>query len=435
MSADLHSTTGTGVGELTREINPCDTDAVIEAIERPQQWTGETTTGPNGEQVERTEPVTDQWLPTMDLPGFGEIGDDCGEDVHQFCECCGDTWAVGHTCRRTTCPRCAESWCRERATQVAAKLKAVWAYRMATESEHQFFQHLSVDIPDDWKLAGDPETVYWRTLDVIKELMDAFGIAGVPIYHPFRGDEETADDRGIWKERQFSGLDWDDVSDELEFDPHFHIIGVAPFIDTTGTERIHDETSFIIHRISDEETNISIGSDWDMARTVAYCLSHAGIYEDSNGEHRAAAHTRVAERPWGKNGWLDGNAPTIQDDTRKQMDEIVRSVAPKVLGIEYSSVACLREVPADEAASGNLSLAAGVTEYDATGDGDGSGSESDDDLPDDGDEVVLVKCEGRALHISMAPQYLNDDEWRETADRAPVLEQTYEEFRRSKGIA
>jgi hypothetical protein len=170
---------------------------------------------------------------------------------------------------------------------------------------------------------------------------------------------------------------------------------------------------------------------------VAYCLSHAGIYEDSNGDHRAAAHTRVAERPWGKNGWLDGDAPTIQEQTREQMDEIVRSVAPKVLGIEYRSVACLREVPADKAADNSVSLAAGVTEYEADGDGsgDGDGSTSTDEQEPDEGEVRLVKCEGKAEHIRKAPQYLSDDDWRQSADKAPALEQKYEEWRRRRGIA
>lgn len=421
-------------------LNPCDTEAAIEAIQRPNQWTGETvekTDAMTGETVtfERSEPTTNQWLPKMDLPGYGSEGDDCGEDVVQFCECCGHSWTVGHTCKSPTCRRCAESWCRERATQITSKLKAVWAYRMASEPEHQFFQHLVFDIPDDWKLSDSPETVYWRTLDAVKEVMDAFGIAGVPIYHPYRGAD--GDDRDVWKDRQFSGRGWEDVSAELEFDPHFHILGVAPFVDCSGVERIQEVTGWPIHRITQgDNSSISVGSDWDLARTVAYCLSHAGVYEDSNGDMRAAAHTRVSERPWRKNGWLDGTIPTIQDRTRDEMDEIVRSVAPKVLGTEYSEVACLREVPADEAAAGNMSLAKGVTEFEATGDGDGDGSAdgSDDDRADDGDELVMVKCEGRALHISKAPQYLNDDDWRESVDKAPEIEQKYEEYCRNRGI-
>jgi hypothetical protein len=170
-----------------------------------------------------------------------------------------------------------------------------------------------------------------------------------------------------------------------------------------------------------------------MAGVVAYCLSHAGIYEDSNGDMSAAAHTRVAERPWRKNGFIDGNAPEIQDRTRKEMDEIVRSVAPRVLGVEYSSVACLREVPESAAADGELSLSAGSMDY--QGDGEGDGSATADDPDEEEGEVRLVKCEGRSLHIRKAPRYLSDEEWRETADYSHQLEQEHEEWKRARGIA
>ena len=418
--SELHSTTGpSSTSDLSRETNPADPDAIIEAIERPNQADGDVTSW--------------QWLPKMDLPGFGQLGETCGEEVPQFCECCADTWSVGETCRRSTCPRCAQTWVRESATQIAAKLKAVWAHRYKSDSEHPFFQHLVIDIPNDWKLEGDSDTVYWRTLDVIKEIMDELGIAGVPIYHPYRGDEETKDDRGAWAERLFDGKDWDEVSSELDFDPHFHVVGVAPYVDCSGVEKIQSETGWPIHRITQKDSNISIGNDYDMAGVVAYCLSHAGIYEDSNGDMSAAAHTRIAERGWRDDGFLDGNAPTIQERTRTEMDEIVRSVAPRVLGVEYSSVACLREVPEDAAADGELSLSAGSTDYQATGDGEGSDSATDE--PDADGEVRLVKCEGRSLHIRKAPEYLSNPDWRETADYAPDLEQTYEEWKRSRGIA
>ncbi|WP_324666270.1 hypothetical protein [Haloarcula sediminis] len=439
MSDTLHDTTGMGMGsKLSREVNPCDTDAVIEAIERPNQYEPDQTKvveTPSGTFEEKTVPDHKwRYLPKMDLPGFGELGDDCGDSITQFCECCADSWSVGSTCGLSTCPRCAQTWVRESATQIASKLKGVWAKMWSQDSEHPYFQHLVVDIPDDWELGGDPETIYWRTLDVIKEIMDAMGIAGVPIYHPYRGDEETPDDRGEWADRLFSDKDWSEVSDELEFDPHFHIIGVAPFVDCTGVERIQSETGWPIHRITQEDSSISIGSDYDMAGVVAYCLSHAGIYEDTNGDMSAAAHTRIAERPWSsKNAWMDGDAPEILDRTREQMDKIVRSVAPKVLGVEFSTVACVRKVPEENAANTELSLAQNYDEFSGDGDGDGSGAEEPEPEPEE--DVTLVTCQGRALHIERAPEYLNNDDWRESADYARDLEQKYDEYLRENGVA
>jgi len=439
MSDTLHDTTGPAMGTtLSPETNPCDADAVIEAINRPQQYQPDVrkvVETPSGDFEEKLVP-DHEWrrLPKMDLPGFGELGETCGEEVTQFCECCADHWSVGETCRRSTCPRCAQTWVRESATQIAAKLKATWAKMYRQESEHPYFQHLVIDIPDDWELGGDPETVYWRTLDTVKEIMDGFGIAGIPIYHPFRGDDETHDDRGEWANRLFSERDWKDVSDELDFDPHFHVIGIAPYVDIGASERIHEATGWLIHRITQEDSHISIGSDYDMAGVVAYCLSHAGIYTDSNGDKSAAAHTRIAERPWRKGGWLDGQIPTIQERTREQMDRVVRSVAPRVLGIEFSSVACVRKVPKDSAANSSLSLAQNYDDFNHDGDGEGNGSAVEEQLDELEEDVELVACQGRALHIQRAPAYLGDDDWRESADYAVSLEKEYEYWRRSRGI-
>ena len=415
-------------GHVAPAEHSADADRIIEAIERPNQWTPETEyVAQFGKETRKKEPIKDRWLPKMDLPGFGEKYDDCGDDMPRFCGCCGETVTVGRTCRRSTCPRCAQMWCMGQASSLVAKLESVWAYQYAALKSHPYYHHLVIDIPEDWILDGDPETVYWRTLDVIKEILDELGVAGIPIYHPYRGESEDGeDDLGEWKGRMFADRDWSDVSGELEFSPHFHILGVSPHVDVSVSERVHDKTGWIIHRITQDGSNVSIGNTYDLARAAAYCLSHAGIYEDSNGDMSAAYHPRISERV------PEGN-PTPDEETREQSDVIVRATAPKTLDIEYQAVACTASVPSEAAANRaeRVSLAAGS----ASGSSDSSSaSDSDDRDPESGDSHKQ-ECKGRMFHISRAPGYFNDPDWRERAIAVDHLERVYREWKREQGVA
>lgn len=423
MTETLTETTGPNAGRPSvPDGHEADASEIVEAIERPNQWEPD----PDGRG---TGEVTDwRWLPKMDLPGFGSEYDTCGEDMPRFCECCGETVTVGRTCRRSTCPRCARAWNLQAAVRLTAKLESVWAYQYTALESHPYYHHLTISPPDDWKLSDDPETVYWRTLDTVKEILDELGLAGIPIYHPYRGsEEEPGDDLGEWKKRVHSGREWDDVSEELEFSPHFHVLGVSPHVDVSVTERVEEETGWVIHRITQSENSaVSIGNTYDLARAAAYCLSHAGIYEDSNGDMSAAYHPRVSER-------VPEGTPTASDETTEKTDKIVRSVAPRVLDVDYQSVACEAAVPSSVAADNGVSLAAGAV----SGSGTESSSDGDDgEQGDDGDDGSgKQKCRGRMLHISEAPAYYRDDDWRESALAADHLERTYHDWKRENGLA
>jgi len=435
MSSKVYDTVGPDFGP-TREGNEADASAIIEAIERPNQYEPDQTVvaeRPNGSFKEIVvEDNEDRWLPRMKLPGFGEERETCGDDMYRFCACCGESVKVGQTCRQSRCPRCAQEWCREAATSVAAKLSATWAYQYASLDDHPFYHHLVLDVPDDWRLDDDPETVYERTKGVVKEIMDEFDLAGVPIYHPYRGEheDEEDDDLGEWKGRVFEGREWEDVEDELRFSPHWHVVGVSPYIDVSVTERVHEETGWIIHRITQGGSNVSVGNDFDLARVVSYCLSHCGIYEDGQGNNQAAYYPNVVDR-----ATPEGTHITAEEDTVEEMDGIVRSVAPTTLGVPYNSVACTRDVPEGEGANVGVSVAYANAQAE-DGSGEGSGDGSDSTAPDDGDlgEVEFEKCNGRMLDITKAPEYLNDSEWRASATFAAELERRYEEWKRKRGI-
>jgi hypothetical protein len=410
MSGDtLHDTTGPGMGSPAGD-HAADAEAIIREIERPEQHQG--------------DPTDWRWLPRMDLPGFGERQDTCGDEMFRFCSCCGDSVEVGQTCYRSTCPRCAQEWCRRQATSLAAKLSATWAYQYVSLDEHPYFHHLVISPPEDWKLDHDPGTVYDRTKELVKRIMDELGVVGVPIYHPYRGsEEEPGDDMGEWKERVFSGRDWDAVSEELRFSPHFHIVGISPHVDISVTEQVEAETGWVIHRITQGDSGVSIGNDFDMARVVAYCLSHSGVYKDSNGDYQSAYYPNVLHRHV---------EATADDETKDEFDQIVRSIAPQTLGIDYSSVACYREVPEGEGRNMTVSLAQAHAEAEPDDGGESSSDQEADTADPDGPR--MEKCEGKLVAITEAPQFLDDSEWREKAPLAHRLEETWREWRRRRGI-
>jgi hypothetical protein len=177
-----------------------DPEAIIDAIERPREG-----------DLERS--AHRDTLPRLDLPGFGDALDDCGDDLPHFCSSCGATFAIGRTCNRSQCPRCCLAWARVRASKICGKLDALRRYKYASGTDNQFFHHLAISLPEDWSVAAgeDPQDALERTLEVVKEILDELGIEGVVFYHPWRGVD--GDDRGAWKGRIGSFRPWSDRDD------------------------------------------------------------------------------------------------------------------------------------------------------------------------------------------------------------------------------
>lgn len=363
------------------------------------------------------------WLQPLDLPGFGSEYDDCGDARRHFCSDCGHSFEVGRTCSRSMCPRCGASWVLNRAATsrengrdvpgLVAQLDKT-ARMMSSRLDTAVYKHHIVMSPpmNDWFLeAADPLD---RTFEVIRELMDILGLEGVAFYHPWAGDNEDheGDDRGQWKNRVFSGRDWEgDVKDELIPRGHFHIVACSPFVPGAGvTDRVFEGTGWIIKRITKRgSSNKSLDDLEDVAKAVTYCLSHTGI--DTSGKTNQAAYRKYGST------YHSGEVP---DRVRDAADAAVRKVAPSTLGIPAKSVTCYNEVPESEACNDDCTP-------DTPDDGDGDG---DDDLeqPDDQEEMKLVPCSGRVHDISEAGHFLESEDWRDRATFSRVLERHYEDW-------
>lgn len=274
-------------------------------------------------------------LPELELPGFGEQYDDCGDPIPRFCADCGKTHEVGRTCYRSRCPRCGKAWARKRGTRIAAKLEATRQYEEAKRKgwAGYKFHHLTCSPPEGYATFSHDSLD--RTIEVLKEVLDEMGVsAGVIFYHPYRG--EDGDDCGAWKgwlfdpDREWAG----DVREELEHSPHFHVVAVSKHVDGGHiTRAIEKETGWLVKRITkggdESDSTVSIYGKYDLARAVTYCLSHTGLEEMDDGSHRAAY------RYFGRTANL-----AATDEIEAEIDAAVRSVAPKTLDLPWSSLAC-----------------------------------------------------------------------------------------------
>ena len=416
--------------------------------------------------IQRAKPATDlddMWTPDdMMLPGFGSTRDSCGDDLPRFCSDCGHVSMWRRTCYQSTCPECGKSWARRTSMRVCAKLEAIRRYREESLERHQRFHHAVVSPPADWDPAA--ENSWERAKDVVQEILDAANMWGFDVYHPFKGKD--GDDRGKWKRRMFHERDWSDVKDELKFAPHFHVIAVGhEFPGGNVTRDVEAETGWVLHRIVKEGTNVSLYDEFDLARAVTYCLSHAGI--DTSGDRN-----EVATRWTGSNfnpRSKTANDVTASDELEREMDSVVRAVAPKTLNLDYNALACSAEFASVElpgsstekvdVAAAEASRARGkafAPGSSSSGSSSTSSSEAepegrDADLPDghDGEaasigpgsedyldeleEAAAVdaeseRCRGRLLGIGKARRFLDDNEWRRRADHSDELAETYEEW-------
>lgn len=403
------------------------------------------------------------------LPGFGEPLDDCGEVIPEsihFCSECGDPKRWSRNCMRYDCPEHAAAAIRRRAAGsadgagVVPKLDAIRRVLNSRRDENQRYHHLVVDLPRRWYFESNEPMK--RAVECVRELMDQLGIQGLVAFHPWRGADEDPDtnDMGEWRDRLFGDREWrNDVRGELEPDPHFHIVGVAPFIDLSDVGEFYDRTGWIIHRITQEGSNVSIGNDDQMAAAATYCLSHSMVY-DTGSTRRLAAWIKGPDTHW--------ITPTERNAQRAKA--IVNSVAEDTLGTPAPSFECdvtgvdvadsladrlgygehtdewsagrigtpttIR--PAEPRGPGDAPTAphssSGATVSGGGGGGGGGGGSSsptrsadpldaDAYRDDDADE-----CGGHIRHISAAGDFLLDGEWRRAAPFADRLDDLYHEF-------
>ena len=288
-------------------------------------------------------------LPKLRLPGSGERLNDCGEDMPGlFCPACGEPMIVGRTCRRSICPRCWESWDFAQAKTNAAMVEGLRRYRAASGKSNAKYHHLTVSyLPSVQFDSADP---FGRGVETTKLLLEEVGVyAGMMIYHPwriaepYRGDvrgHESGDGDMTWAEVlskvESPAWSWEAAREEfLVYAPHFHVYANARFVQGGAiTDEIEDKTGVVIHRITKgEDSSVSLYDVEDLASSMAYSLSHAGLSWDEDNEEFRAAYRRFGETA--------NFSPT--PSVEAEVEAALRKVAPEVLGQEFPEPRCDNE--------------------------------------------------------------------------------------------
>lgn len=286
--------------------------------------------------------------PVLRLPGFGQPIDDCGVPNPATSFVCaehGHAHAFGRNCMRYDCPDHWRHAVRRRAAGsadgagVAAQLESMRKFLDYHRDEHQRFHHLVFSPPED--LAVHASNPLARLVETCRDVMDALGVQGLVAYHAWKGKDEDheSNDMGTWKDLLSSDSPWDVINDDLEYDPHFHVVGVAhEALDYSIVEEIEAETGWVLHRIENEADNsVSIGNSFEMCKVVCYALSHAGVYS-TDQQRRLAA-------------WMKGpDVPHVQvyADTAIEVEQLVGEAAVDTLGIKPTDLTCDADVPPDE---------------------------------------------------------------------------------------
>lgn len=338
-------------------------------------------------------------LPELDLPGFGEpyTGEEgqipCGADIPHICSDCGHRIDIGRTCRRSVCPRCAPAWAMKTAIGHVGRLDEAARMMSSREGYDAVYKH-HVIVGLRRPFLVDADDPLEEALHLIRDMMDDMDAEGFVYYHPYSGNQDHEDDRGKWKQRLFQDREWDDVREELEMRPHFHLVVVSPHIPGGQvTKAIYDRTGIIIHRVTERNGSpVSLADLDSVARAVTYCLSHTAI--DTRGE----GNNRAIMRCYGP---APHDCLPLNDDTVRKATRAVHKAAPDTLGLSTGSIECRAERPADEREV--------PEEYLSADDGDGEGAGLDETSSTT--ESNMVPCGSELRSIDDAEDLLKDDQW------------------------
>lgn len=391
------------------------------------------------DSVETSEPDGREFadaLPELSLPGSGDRLETCGDKgPTSFCPDCGEPYEYGLTCRRSRCPRCWQSWAFDRARALAAKVESLRAER-ARPGESPRFHHLTVSFAN-LDVRFDSDDALDRAFNATKALLPQPGVhTGYLLYHPWRIAEEyrgevNGHDSGsgdmtwndVFEKVESEEWSWEAVREEfLIYAPHFHVIALSDFVQCGAiTEQIEEETGVVIHRITKQNSNVSMYGVEDLAKVAAYSLSHVGLEEDDD-THRAQyrAFGEVANH-------------SASGAAEAKVDAALRKVSNDVLGVDFSTGTCSEFVlpeesdvvgsdPASSSASPAVADGGKVPDNDWSLSGTLGSTGRADDLwdhhpvaaPESAEAPSVGRCGGTLRPMFAVDEYLECDNWRES---------------------
>ena len=291
------------------------------------------------EPMSSTKSTLDDRLPKSPLPGDpGYAQPDCGSDIPAWaCEECGNPIYIGRTCKNPSCERCWAAAVRDQVVVRASKLYGLGGdlYHNRYNERHDVdLNHIVASLPD---ILVDSDEPIEHVLKILKVILEKkWHIEGFEaIYHPYRiKDEYRKDQYDHGGEPGRGDMTWADVLNEddpyqyLKHEPHFHIFFPAKRyqFDYSTVESIERETGWVFHRITKEDSHISVWDLDDIVHQLTYCYSHCGVIETKN-------KTKLASR-------MKGDLHNIDalDRIKKRATASFCDAAPKLLGVNFTDM-------------------------------------------------------------------------------------------------
>lgn len=183
--------------------------------------------------------------PGPTLPGEGEPGGDCGQEVPYHCNHCNTSFKVTSSCMMRTCPNCWRKWAWKEARRAGLRMWSGCQLRVGSKYGYRIL-HIVVSLPNG---------TLQRQRKAVMKICKEHGISGgLSIFHPFRQPgEEWIDD----------GYD------------HFHVIGLARGDVTPGGN--DGEVIFKVIKDARRKDYRGFQRCLEIKSTIFYLLTHCGI--------------------------------------------------------------------------------------------------------------------------------------------------------------
>lgn len=317
----------------------------------------------------RPEPPTTYYQGAVQIPGFGEPPDRCrGLTPVGFCDD-AHTILGRSSCGTRYCPDHWRDWNEDAVISMVARMAA---YRHVVDGAEKRVSHVVASPPQDRRYSVRE---LWETRSESYEALEAAGVRGGPVVaHPYRTNEranslyETAvevgeidEDYGRWRFLRESADGWEDLTRYIEAAPHYHVpIAPAKDVSPEGTgdwvvKRIRTMRAFYLR---DSE------SYRDMVASAYYVLTHGAV---QSGKQTTT--------------WFG----EVHPSSFRPEEELTAAAWSR---IQMEAEKAVRETP-EEAEEGG-----------------GSGGP---------EECPREDCEAAVIDLMYLPEYLDDEEWVESA--------------------
>lgn len=334
-----------------------------------------------------------QWY----LPGFGDLGDDCGQWVPTaVCDSCGHVDMTQQSCDRWLCPDCWARAANRAATNAATRLQS---FRYVQPDNHKRQWAHAVVSPPDGEIETQREYFDGRT--TAADLAMSKGFRGCAVVaHPWRptdygkelfGDAETDVGFWVWLRRN---ADRFDLGELIRWSPHYHVIGPTSADMEPGGDG--DDWLYNVVRFNSESFGSVTDDDAheEVFGTFRYLYSHVGQPEDCDRQ-LTTWHGDLANSVFVEDATEDWQVQKPSEGVRDSIERRIKE------------------------------LTGPTVEED---DGDGAGGDTDDEGPcprDDCDGVLIDvwDCRTYLTHNDPPPEVVNTmrtcREWREGEIQPP----------------